>query len=392
MANSSGEITAPVSIYDVQQVLGTSDNDVGTLCKKNNVNKWAKYKPVIRQNLIDTMSQLNADKTWKSTATWWKADDSKCGLSYISQSTIGDVKANIDSKHAVWARVAPTGGTAAPYRLIDFNHYHHNAFPPTYALSATSAQMRAGETLKIVVNTSSDDGYSIRFSHLGVFNNYYYTAAVYDMNGNLKFIFSAPKKVSQYIDGENIEIEVPFSNTQTGGYSGILAENQTYKAYVFISSHNYDTVVTSPAAGDNTYIPMPCGEGDYGMQPTEFRCVKDLQWANVTAYCPLNGQYVSWTVELYGAGTPSNTTLRLIYLDGTPVGTTGSSITLDFTTGATAITSGDGQVNGWRKTSTPLTYLQLPAANPNPELYMVEFVSQNISGRAMIGQEINPNT
>ena len=387
MSYSNGIITAPVSIYDVQRALGSSSPDLGTLCRHQNVNKWAKYKPV-PNNIIDTTPQLESDMTWKSTATWWKANDGKCGLSYITQSSVANTKAAIDAKHVVWARVAPTGNYAEPYRLIDFNRYSHTAFPPTYALGASSAQMKTGETLKIQVATSTDDGYCIRFSHIGVFDNYYYTAAVYDTSGNLKFLFSAPKPIGQYADGESIEIEVPYTNAQTGGYSGILTQGQTYKAYVFISSHNYNTVVTSEAAGDNTYIPMPCGEDDYGMQPVDFLCKADAQWATIDAYCPLNGSIVNWTVDLYGAGAPSNTTLRLIYLNGTPVSGTGTSTTIDFSTGATAITAGDG-TTGWRKTSNIRTSLQLP--DNNPELYMVEFISLNITARAMIGHDINPN-
>lgn len=116
--------------------------------------------------------------------------------------------------------------------------------------------------------------------------------------------------------------------------------------------------------------------------------VRQMQWAKIDAYCPLNGSIVNWTVDLYGAGAPSNTTLRLIYLNGTPVSGTGTSTTIDFSTGATAITAGDG-TTGWRKTSNIRTSLQLP--DNNPELYMVEFISLNITARAMIGHDINPN-
>ena len=55
MAYDSNEqvITAPDSIYDVQRALGNGSPDLGTLCKANTVNKWAKYKPV-GKNMIDT--------------------------------------------------------------------------------------------------------------------------------------------------------------------------------------------------------------------------------------------------------------------------------------------------------------------------------------------------
>ena len=39
----SAIISAPVSIYDVQQCFGSGRNDVGGLIANININKWAKY-------------------------------------------------------------------------------------------------------------------------------------------------------------------------------------------------------------------------------------------------------------------------------------------------------------------------------------------------------------
>ena len=46
MAYSNNRITAPVSIYDIQQALGSGTTDLGTLIVNGNINKWARYKPV----------------------------------------------------------------------------------------------------------------------------------------------------------------------------------------------------------------------------------------------------------------------------------------------------------------------------------------------------------
>ena len=46
MSYNNNRITAPVSIRDVQRALGVSVQDLGTLCKHENINKWARYKPV----------------------------------------------------------------------------------------------------------------------------------------------------------------------------------------------------------------------------------------------------------------------------------------------------------------------------------------------------------
>ena len=71
MANSGGIISAPVSFADVNSVLGTSHTSLGLLCTDNNINKWAKYKPVV-DTIINVSSQMDANKNWLSSATWWK--------------------------------------------------------------------------------------------------------------------------------------------------------------------------------------------------------------------------------------------------------------------------------------------------------------------------------
>lgn len=388
MGYNNGFISAPVSIYDVQKTLGASSSDLGTLCRSAYVNKWAKYKPV-PNGIINTTPQLNSDKTWKKTgndqATWWKGHANNCGLSYTSQTSIGNVKTNIDAKRVVWSRIIPTGNYAEPYRLLDFNEYNHRAFPPTYALAVSDAQMKTGETMRVQVATSTDDGYCIKFSHVGVFNNYYYTIAVYDKtNDSLSFVYSDTKKVGDYSDAESVEFEIPYNNGTTG-YQNMMTQGHSYKAYLFLSSVRYKTVTTSLQSG--TYVPLPCGEGDYGMQPAEFKCVNSSQWAYIDAYCPLNGNIVNWTIDLFGAGQPSDTTLVLKDLRGNPI--SGQSVSINFSSGATAVTSAGG-VSGWRKKSNIQSSLKLPTNNP--EMYKLEFyVVNTLVGTGMIGHDLNPS-
>ena len=163
---SSQVISAPVEINDVQMALGSSSGDLGTLCQNDSVNQWSKYKPV-GKNKIDTTDELNSDKTWKNTATWWKGNDTtidvpagtvignytlqspakwfiKCGMRILGFSSTVDVlgaynpvsnscnATNIDDANFVMVKnnygfVAPVGGNSEPFRQIDFNQYKHNA-------------------------------------------------------------------------------------------------------------------------------------------------------------------------------------------------------------------------------------------------------------------------
>lgn len=163
---SSQVISAPVEINDVQMALGSSSGDLGTLCQNDSVNQWSKYKPV-GKNKIDTTDELNSDKTWKNTATWWKGNDTiidvpastvignytlqypakwfiKCGMRILGFSSTVDVlgaynpvsnscnATNIDDANFVMVKnnygfVAPVGGNSEPFRQTDFNQYKHNA-------------------------------------------------------------------------------------------------------------------------------------------------------------------------------------------------------------------------------------------------------------------------
>ena len=153
MAYANGKITAPVSIYDIQQALSTSQNDLGSLCRNASINMWAKYKPVTRQNLIDTTGQLNnptTNKTWKTSAaieagghqgeSWWKGDDTNHGLTvpFVTATwspagfvtALNSVAAMINGAKNGWTYTPPAGGMAAPFRQIDFLQYNKNAPNP----------------------------------------------------------------------------------------------------------------------------------------------------------------------------------------------------------------------------------------------------------------------
>lgn len=372
-----------VSVYDVQQVLGLAVTDVGTLCSSRLINKWSKYKPV-GTAVINTYGQIDeSTMKWKASASWWRGNDGGCGITVLrTASSLASLKTAIDTQRITWDKTIPTGGVSEPYRLTDFNEYHHNALPPTFALGAGDAHLVAGSTLTIMVATSADDGYSLKFSDIATYDNWYYTVAVYDTSGGLKFVCSTDKKVSEYNAGESIIFEIPYNNG-TYGYDGILTAGNTYYAYAFLSSVKYD-FTRFEYVGTASYLPLPCGDGDYGMTSASFRCRRDSMWATVDAFA--NERIVEWTVYLYGAGSQVTGTIRLIDLQGNIV--SGQSFTVDFSTG-TPVTAGDG-TQGYAVHSSARNTLLLPTNNP--EAYLVEFIAPNISVRAGIGHDINPDT
>ena len=51
MSVTNNVISAPVSIHDVNSVLGHGSSDLGTLCQSSKINKWSFHKPVNKNQL-----------------------------------------------------------------------------------------------------------------------------------------------------------------------------------------------------------------------------------------------------------------------------------------------------------------------------------------------------
>ena len=388
-------ISAPGTGTDVQTVLNNQSNVGYDLMVDTNINKWAKYKPVqLNQNMVD--DQLKSDKTWRDDSTWWKAQDGKCGLAYVTKSTADAVKSAVDTKQTIWSYIHPTG----PMRWTDFIQYDHAAIPPVFNVGSTNARLSAGSTLDILIATSSSTGLNLRLSDFRAFENYYYSVLIFDANDNLKMIHSSDKRMAEYTDEEDVEMSIPFTS-ERGGYSGVFAENATYYIYPCLTDRQYYCAY-SEYGGAKIYIPLPSGADDYGMQPCSFLAKAYTQWASIDARTIGTGSVVNWTVDLYGAGTPSQASLSLIDANGNVVisGGVQQLVELNFTNGnqtknGTTYTStveqvqaGDG-TPGYRMTNRFQTTFRLPTTNP--ELYRVKYVSLNIEAIAGIGHDIDPD-
>lgn len=152
----------PVNTADVSYVTRKGSNDVGILCGSNlMINKFAKYKPVRLQNVIDStvingVQQLNTStKQWLSTANWWRGDDGKCGLNVNVYDTEYKLTQGFESD---WGYLPPRGNSVTPnepYRLIDFNYYNHSAQMPFRASIMGDAIDEDGYPIFYITNNSS---------------------------------------------------------------------------------------------------------------------------------------------------------------------------------------------------------------------------------------------
>ena len=121
-SDAQGYITKPVSVSDVQGALGDTSTDLGTLCTSNNINKWAKFKP-IKYASVERLTyeqiagaHFGLDPAENKTLAK-KSDSGVSGASVVSSST--DLE-NVLNANKDWTYIIPSGGSASPYRLTDF--------------------------------------------------------------------------------------------------------------------------------------------------------------------------------------------------------------------------------------------------------------------------------
>lgn len=100
-------------------MLGEPSNDLATLCKSANINKWAKYKPISIAKLFNITEKDRAncryglDFTTNSILTTNFQRGSSFSLSAYSLQNVLDASSE-------WTYSRPTGGSSSPYRLGDF--------------------------------------------------------------------------------------------------------------------------------------------------------------------------------------------------------------------------------------------------------------------------------
>ena len=159
--SDTGFVSAPVSVYDVQRALGSGSNDVGTLCKYPYINHWSKMKPVAFPYIEPDRS--NPMSAYGKTLMWYKGHPSVtevaaglvignytcqskcawitcCGIKFLAFTNVADVRgalnpignlyngATDNPLHDNFVYVPPVGGSAEPFRLVDFSGYCSKAY------------------------------------------------------------------------------------------------------------------------------------------------------------------------------------------------------------------------------------------------------------------------
>jgi len=311
MSNSNGIITAPVSVWDVQQVLGTTENMVEYLCIHKNINKWARFKPVIYG---DTFASVPGE-----IENWWQATNGNSGFSI---STFNSMIALISAANnsTGWEYKHPTGGEDAPYRLADFNGYAHEARDfvriqvVNYDMFGQYGQaivnLERGGTSHIGGSDYAGIG-ELTFKDINIFSsqNWYLGLCIFNPDNNSQFIWatSAGDIESGTDSSKNVTI---FHNiVESSGY-----DITGWKSFLFFSSVRMPNGSTSnPGAAvvcfDKTEIfdamtvvenrfefaYLPSGQDTYILETT-----KEAGFFWIQLYSTVNGETVVPTYTMVG--------------------------------------------------------------------------------------------
>lgn len=154
---STGIITAPVSVRDVQRCLGSSSGDVATLCMRPNINMWSPRKPIYSTKIgiltsADWQGGAHTLSGYKTGGGIKKAVVT--GTTYLNNSGSGGALPS-----AIWEHDRPLNDGVCYKRLADFAGYWHTAGRMFYIGTIY------GNISNIIIPTSdSDAGARLGFS------------------------------------------------------------------------------------------------------------------------------------------------------------------------------------------------------------------------------------
>lgn len=254
MSYSNGKIseTDPVSVTDVRTALSSSSKDVGTLCSSPSVNVWAKYKPVPLAEIVPLRS-----------SAWWKGTSGKCGMDITTYTSLTALFAALSGGNYQWGREQVTGGTSAPYRLLDFQGYNHNAENPVGAIGGTSYTISSGKiTIQYDIAAVGSDNITISDIEINgdSLDEYYLGIYAYGGTGSTSsFYCTASQPFTQSTD---MSIEITgLTDSYVGTYNVIpffssvhLSLNGQAQAGTFLSANKQGVQITINGAGTLYYI------------------------------------------------------------------------------------------------------------------------------------------
>lgn len=225
MSNSNGIISAPVSMKDVQTVLGDSSTSLASLCLSTKVNMWAKYKPI------------PSNDKFLDIKTGYRGKGYNCGISYSTANSVSGIRALYSQTDNGYSYEKPT-----VYRLADFNGYNHRAEAPIQGYSFESECVNTDFTCSCEegITTTTGDILTLKdILNLTDEDNYYFGVGLCKGTNTTPTFFKTADTAFYY----------------SVSFKGTTLTEGTYTVVPFLSSVKYDSINTAEQTG--TYIPLP---------------------------------------------------------------------------------------------------------------------------------------
>ena len=253
MSITGGKVSRPIGWYEMASLLGEPE-DIGSICTSDNINIWAKFKP-IRVNQLQTLE----DSQFASA---------NYGITIPFYSNITTLNANFALLR--WRYDKPWGYNANgdyPYRLTDFNRYWHNAPTAVPILKEQTIYRPATTSSDVIIKTTlpfitSGDETALQLSDLLVnglkLSDMYLGIAMRNSAGNLSYYFTNTEK------GLSLPLIVKPSILASGTYtcflfasSVILNSSQTggnlNGTMCGLNASERTTIIVSSASSPTTY-------------------------------------------------------------------------------------------------------------------------------------------
>lgn len=162
--------TTNISTTVVANTLGINTHNVRELCTSDNINKWAKYKPVCYHNTPsgdrDTIAKAKYNDA-DGTGEFGRHANGDYGLvpgRYLKRDFDNTAEQIVQACQSDWDYIHPQGTSRYPYRLGDFRGYDSEARPFLTLASVDGATWDSNKKMYLVNPLITSD-ITIRFNY-----------------------------------------------------------------------------------------------------------------------------------------------------------------------------------------------------------------------------------
>ena len=252
-------VQAPVKQSDIQGALGVSSsvNKWSQLCTHNNINKWAKYKPVSYNTPANlTVAQRQSVNYGITNIPVWSGNGAvnKMGNFWFGVDTSDTNLPNCGRvQTGYWWYQRPTGGASSPYRELDFNNYKHDVQAPIGGSSQSTVYITAAGNLTIPFSGNGigqSDGYTVPLSELSAgvtFGNLYMSVMIRKTGTSTYYVAS---RNSKWSDDNSTSV----TRAVTAAIGNALAG--ACEVFPFLSTKKFESFTSSLAQENGPAVAM----------------------------------------------------------------------------------------------------------------------------------------